>query len=57
MIKQPERLNEMMDVLVSATELQYLQAMAELDKNEVKAENMKLALVRAEIGDKFFQHQ
>ena len=43
MVKQPVRLIEMMDVSVLAAEIQYLQAMTELDNNEVRAENMELA--------------
>ena len=53
MVKQPERLIEMMDVSVSAAEIRYLQAMAELDNTEVKAESMELALVGAGIGGRF----
>ena len=43
----------MMDVSVSAAEIRYLQAMAELDNTEVKAESMELALVGAGIGGGF----
>ena len=42
-----------MDVSVSAAEIRYLQAMAELDNSEVKTEGMKLALVGAGIGGGF----
>jgi hypothetical protein len=53
MVKQPNRLIEMMDVSVSAAEILYLEAMAELDNNEVIAESRELALVGAGIGGGF----
>ena len=53
MVKQPTRLIEMMDVSVSAAEIQYLEAMVELDNNEVIAEGRELALVGAGIGGGF----
>ena len=45
MVQQPEKLIEVMDVSVTAAEMQYLQTMTELDNIEVKAESMELALV------------
>ena len=52
-VKQPTRLIEMMDVSVSAAEIRYLEAMVELDNNEVIAEGRELALVGAGIGGGF----
>ncbi len=53
MVKQPTRLIETMDVSLLAAEIQYLEAMVELDNNEVIAEGRELALVGAGIGGGF----
>ena len=53
MVKQPTRLIEMMYVSVLAAEIRYLDAMVELDNNEVIAEGRELALVGAGIGGGF----
>ena len=42
-----------MDVSVLAAEIQYLEAMVELDNSEVKTKGMELALVGAGIGGRF----
>ena len=49
-VKQPARLIKMIDVSVSADEIQYFEAMTELDNIEVITESKELTLVGAWIG-------
>jgi hypothetical protein len=53
-VKPPKRLMIVpMNVSVSAAEIQYLSPVAELDNNDMNAENVVLALVRTGIGGGF----